>query len=212
MLSSSLCREPENPELRRAASRCWRSAGGATDRSRNNGTGIEEQFGGVGHCVPGLSCRQTPHLPGSQGPGPFLSPSRLSRRWPGSANETQPFDSTAGVATILNHVPALAVGIDLLNSHGLCTFDARYERRQRAFVIIHWRGNLRHDQRLRQLASECAPMTSEATDGARIPSKIKAIAVESAWMLRHGFIGRPAPGRSFRVKGIESGMTVLSRS
>jgi hypothetical protein len=70
---------------------------------------------------------------------------------------------------------------------------------------------LRHDQRLRQLAPECAPMTSEAAGGAQIPSKIKAIAVESAWMLRHDFIDRPAPGRSFRVKGIQPGMTVLSR-
>jgi hypothetical protein len=42
------------------------------------------------------------------------------------------------------------------------------------------------------------------------PAKIKAIAVESAWMLRHGFIGRPAPGRSFRVKGIESGMSPVA--
>jgi hypothetical protein len=47
-------------------------------------------------------------------------------------------------------------------------------------------------------------MTSEATNGAQIPCKIKAIAVKSAWMLRHYFIGRPASGRSFRAKGIES--------
>jgi hypothetical protein len=82
----------------------------------------------------------------------FVSPSRLSRRWPGSANKTQPLDPAAAIAPILNHVPALAVGIDLLNSHGLCTFDARNERCQRALVIIHWRGNLRYDQKLRQPA------------------------------------------------------------
>ena len=69
----------------------------------------------------------------------LVSPSRLSRRWPGSANETQPLDPTAVIAPILNHVPALAVGVDLLNSHGLCAVDARYERGQRALVIIHWR-------------------------------------------------------------------------
>src|SRR5258708_38569929 len=122
---------------------------------------LEEQFGRVGNCVPGLSCRSTLQLPVSTPVGRFFaltaplgmhpkvrrdpSPSRLSRRWPGSANKTQPFDSTAGVAPILNHVSALAVRIALLNSHGLCTFDARNERCQRALVIIHWRGNLRHD-------------------------------------------------------------------
>jgi len=49
-------------------------------------------------------------------------------------------------------------------------------------------------------------------DGARIPCKIKAIAVEPAWMLRHDFIDRLVSGLSVRVKGIEPGMTVLSRS
>ena len=80
----------------------------------------------------------------------FVSPARLSRRRPGSANKTQPLDPTAAIAPILNHVPALAVGVDLLNSHDLCTFDARNERRQGALVIIHWRSNLRHDQKLRR--------------------------------------------------------------
>jgi hypothetical protein len=56
-------------------------------------------------------------------------------------------------------------------------------------------------------------VTSKKTrDGARIPCKIKAIAVESAWMLRRDFIDRLASGLSVRVKGIEPGMTVLSRS
>src|SRR5258706_15658879 len=80
----------------------------------------------------------------------FVSPSRLSRRWPGSANKTQPLDPAAAIAPILNHVPALAVGINLLNSHGLCTFDARNERCQRALVIIHWRGSMRYDQKIRE--------------------------------------------------------------
>jgi hypothetical protein len=53
-------------------------------------------------------------------------------------------------------------------------------------------------------------MTSKTTDGAQIPRKINAIAVESGWMLRHGFIDRPASGRPVRVKGIEPGMTALS--
>jgi len=39
-------------------------------------------------------------------------------------------------------------------------------------------------------------------DGDQIPSKIKAIAVQYAWMLRHDFIDWPASGRSVRVKGI----------
>jgi hypothetical protein len=39
-------------------------------------------------------------------------------------------------------------------------------------------------------------------DGVQIPSKIKAIAVQYAWMLRHDFIDWPASGRSVRVKGI----------
>jgi hypothetical protein len=93
----------------------------------------------------------------------FVSPSRLSRRWPGSANKTQSFDPAAVIAPILNHVPAIAVGIDPLNSHGFCAFDARNERCQRALVIIHWRGNLRHDQKLRQPAPGCTPKTLKAT-------------------------------------------------
>jgi hypothetical protein len=55
-------------------------------------------------------------------------------------------------------------------------------------------------------------MTSKTTDGAQSPRKINAIAVESAWMLRHDLIDRPASDRSVRIKGIEPGMTVLSRS
>jgi hypothetical protein len=47
-------------------------------------------------------------------------------------------------------------------------------------------------------------------DGAQIPSKIKEIAVQYAWIPRHGFIDWPASRRSVRVKGIEPGMTVLS--
>jgi hypothetical protein len=53
-------------------------------------------------------------------------------------------------------------------------------------------------------------MTSKTTDGAQIPSKVNAISVEYAWMLRHGFIDRPASGRPVRVKGIEPGMKALS--
>jgi hypothetical protein len=45
------------------------------------------------------------------------------------------------------------------------------------------------------LAPECAPMTLKARDDAKIPSKIKAIAVEYAWMLRHDFIDWPESGR-----------------
>jgi hypothetical protein len=46
-------------------------------------------------------------------------------------------------------------------------------------------------------------MTSKATDGAQIASKIKAIAVEYPRMPRHDFIDWPASGRSVRVKGIQ---------
>jgi hypothetical protein len=55
-------------------------------------------------------------------------------------------------------------------------------------------------------------MTSKTTGGAKIPSKIKAIGVEYAWMLRHDFVAGRRQGRPVRVKGIEPGMTVLSPS
>src|SRR5712671_4315350 len=40
--------------------------------------------------------------------------------------------------TRTNYVLPVAFRIDPLNSHSLGTFDTRYERCQRALIIIHW--------------------------------------------------------------------------
>jgi hypothetical protein len=66
--------------------------------------------------------------------GHFPSPtaSRIST----SAEQSQPFNPVAQIATILNDILAISVGSAFLELHCLCTYNAANEIDQRAFIVV----------------------------------------------------------------------------
>jgi hypothetical protein len=66
--------------------------------------------------------------------GHFPSPtaSRIST----SAEQSQPFNPVAQIATILNDIHAISVGSAFLELHCLCTYNAANEIDQRAFIVV----------------------------------------------------------------------------